>query len=77
MLNLLFMFLCFLFVYLIIKRLLKKLETKLIQNRVGFQVAQLRNIPEGLIYIIIVKELIALVLSFLVTSFIYLLIYIL
>ena len=61
--NLLFIFIYFILSYLIIRYLFKKFDIKYIKDIVGYQVAQIRNMPEGLIYIIIIKELIVLVLS--------------
>ena len=77
MANLLFLFIYFIFSYLIIKYLFKKIDTKYIKNIVGYKVAQVRNISEGLIYLIIIKELIVLVLSFISTALIYIILYIL
>ena len=74
MANLLFLFIYFIFSYLIIKCLFKKYDNKYIKDIVGYKVAQVRNIPEGLIYLIIIKELLVLVLSFISTALIYILI---
>ena len=71
MTNLLLLFIYFILSYLIIKHLFKKFEKKYIKDIVGYKVAQLRNIPEGLIYIIIIKELLVLVLSFILTALVY------
>ena len=71
MINLLLFFIYFILSYLVIKHLFKKFDNKYIKNIVGYKVAQVRNIPEGLIYIIIIKELIVLVLSFISAALIY------
>ena len=71
MVNLLLLFIYFILSYLIIKHLFKKIDIKYIKDIVGYKVAQVRNIPEGLIYIIIFKELIVLVLSFISTALMY------
>ena len=70
--NLLIIIIYFILSYSIIKYLFKKFDYKYIKNIVGYKVAQIRNIPEGLIYIIIVKELIVIILSFIATVLIYL-----
>jgi len=72
--NLLLLFIYFILSYLIIKHLFKKFDIKYIKDIVGYKVAQVRNIPEGLIYIIIIKELVVLVLSILLSTLIYIIV---
>ena len=71
MINLLLLCIYFILCYSFIKYIFKKYDYKYIKNIVGYKVPQIRNIPEGLIYIIIVIELIVLVLSFIATAIIF------